>query len=74
MDVFIPEDYVIKRRMERRAAATAAVAAAEADEKSRSRSRKWLQSSSSGGKQAKEGQAISWVDHRSDNFLHSCCF
>ncbi|KMT12104.1 hypothetical protein BVRB_5g100570 [Beta vulgaris subsp. vulgaris] len=77
MDVFIPEDYVIKRRMERRATAAAAVAATMVagvsveGAKSSSRSGIWLQS---GGKQANQGQSISWVDHRSDNFLHSCCF
>lgn len=80
MDVFIPEDYVIKRRMERRATAAAAVAATMVAgvsvegaklPKSSSRSGIWLPS---GGKQANQGQSISWVDHRSDNFLHSCCF
>uniref|UniRef100_A0A803LQM3 Uncharacterized protein n=1 Tax=Chenopodium quinoa TaxID=63459 RepID=A0A803LQM3_CHEQI len=68
MDVFIPEEYVIKRRMERMAAAAA--------EGSRSWSRSETSSSSSGKQVANnnQGQSISWVDHRSDNFLHSCCF
>ena len=68
-DVFIPEEYVIKRRMERRAAA-----ALEAGKLWSSR-RSQNEAIQAGNNQPKTtNTSILWLDHRADSFLHSCCF
>ncbi|CAO2819915.1 unnamed protein product [Amaranthus hypochondriacus] len=70
-DVFIPEEYVIKRRMERRAAA-----GLEGGKIWISSRRSQNEGIQAGNNQPKTctNTSILWLDHRADSFLHSCCF